>query len=125
MKLKLAVTAVTLAATPVFAQAPKSSDGPPKPTTAEIQRVAKSISADKAKMQTYCDIGKINQQMAAADQKKDTKTLQELGTKADGLMQKLGPDFTNLMDGLDEIDDNSPEGKVFMATFAELDKQCK
>jgi hypothetical protein len=68
---------------------------------------------------------KLTQQMASAEQKKDTKTLQALSPKADTLTQKLGPDYLRLMDGLDQEDENSSEGKEFAAAFGSLGKQCK
>jgi hypothetical protein len=128
MNLKLVVAIAVLAATPAFAQgqmsAPSGAKGP-KPTKADVTKVVGSISSDKTKMSAYCDLAKLNQQMAAADEKKDTKTLQDLGPKADALMQKLGPDYAKLMDGLDQVDENSPEGKEFAASFDSLDQKCK
>ncbi|MBO0757523.1 MAG: hypothetical protein J2P54_16860, partial [Bradyrhizobiaceae bacterium] len=127
MNLKLIVAVSVLAVTPALAQDQKG--GPPanvpKPTKADAQKVVQSIGGDKAKLQTYCDLGKLNQQMAAADEKKDTKTLQDLGPKADALAEKLGPDYNKLMDGLDQIDENSADGKDIAAAFDSLDKQCK
>jgi hypothetical protein len=128
MNLKLVVAIAVLAATPAFAQGQMS--GPsgskaPKPTKADVTKVLSSITSDKTKLSAYCDLAKLNQQMAQADEKKDTKTLQDLGPKADALMQKLGPDYAKLMDGLDQVDENSAEGKEFAASFDGLDKQCK
>jgi hypothetical protein len=127
MNLKLVVAISVLATMPAFAQGQMSAPGSkaPKPTKADVQKVVQTISGDKAKMQTYCDLAKLNQQMAAADEKKDTKALQDLGPKADTLMEKLGPDYAKLMDGLDQVDENSAEGKDFAAAFDTLDKQCK
>jgi hypothetical protein len=127
MNLKLVVAISLLATMPAFAQGQMSGPAtkPPKPTKADVQKVVAAITADKAKLQSYCDLAKLNEQMAAADEKKDTKTLQDLGPQADALMEKLGPDYAKLMDGLDQIDENSPEGKDFQASFETLDKQCK
>jgi len=125
--MKLVVAISFLSVMPAFGQAPmdRPSAKVPKPTKADVQKVVQSISGDKIKMQTYCDLSKLNQQMAQADQKKDTKTLQTLGQKADALTQKLGPDYLKLMDGLDQVDENSSDGKEFAATFGSLAKQCK
>ena len=99
----------------------------PKPTKADTQKVVQSINSDKAKLLAYCDIVKLSQQMAAADEKKDIKTLQDLSPKFGALANKLGPDYIKLMDGLDKwrVDENSPEGKEIAAPFDSLDKQCK
>src|SRR5258708_6283267 len=117
MKLKLVVAIFALAAMPAFAQAQQGGRPPnvPKPTKAEVQKVVQIVSGDKTKTQQYCDIGKLNQQMALADQKKDTKALEALGKQADDLAQKIGPEFVKFMDALDEVDDNSSEGKEFIA----------
>ena len=63
--------------------------------------------------------------LGAADEKKDAKTLQDLAPKADTLMDKLGPEYAKLMDGLDQVDENSAEGKEMSAIFGVLDTKCK
>jgi hypothetical protein len=127
MNLKLIVAISVLTVMPAFGQAQKG--GPPanvpKPTKADVQKVVQTIGGDKAKMQMYCDLSKLNQQMANLDQKKDAKTLQSLGQKAEPLMQKLGPEYLKVMDGLDQMDENSNEAKEFGAILGSLDKQCK
>src|ERR1700730_6411612 len=85
MKLKLVVAISAFAAMP-FAQAQQAQPpAAPKPTKAEIQGVVQIVSGNKTKTQQYCDLGKLNQQMALADQKNDTKTLEALGKQADDL----------------------------------------
>jgi hypothetical protein len=98
---------------------------PPPPTAADAQKVAQIIKSDPAKMQAYCQLAKLNDQMAAADEKKDSKTVDALGKQADGLESKLGPDYAKLMDGLSQLDDNSPVSKQIADVFDPLDKQCK
>jgi hypothetical protein len=126
MNLKLVVAISLFATLPTLAQAQK--DGPaaavPKPTVAEAQKVVQTIGGDKSKLQAYCDLGKLNDQMAQTNEK-DTKTLDALGAKADALAEKIGPDYVTLMDGLDEVDPDSAEGKQFAAVFEPLAKQCK
>jgi hypothetical protein len=126
MNLKLVVAISLFAATPTLAQAQK--DGPvaavPKPTVAEAQKVAQTIGGDKTKLQAYCDLGKLQDQMEETNEK-DTKTLDALGAKADALAEKIGPDYVKLMDGLDEVDPDSAEGKQFAPVFEALAKQCK
>jgi hypothetical protein len=128
MNLRLIIAISVLAATPAFAQMQKQGGPPPnvpKPTKADAQKVVAVISADKAKLKIYCDLATLNEQMAAAGEKNDTKTLETLGAKADDLAQKLGPDYVKLMDGLEQLDENSPVGKDIAATFDPLDTQCK
>ena len=116
MNLKRVVAISVLAVTPAAAQGP---------TKADAHKVVQSINSDKGKLQTYCDISKLSQQMVAADERKDTKALQVLGPKLGALADKLGSDYVKLMDGLDQVDENSPEGKEIAAAFDQLGKQCK
>jgi hypothetical protein len=122
MNLKHIVAISALAVMPALGQAPidRPAANAPKPTKAEVQKVVQTITGDKAKIKMYCDLAKLNQQMAQADAKKDAKTPQALGQKADDLTQKLGPDFIKLMDGLDHVDDNSDEGKDATASFDDM-----
>jgi hypothetical protein len=127
MNLKLVVAISVLTAMPAFGQGQKG--GPPatvpKPTKADVQKVVQTIGGDKTKMQTYCDLSKLNQQMAKLDEKKDAKTLQSLGQKVDDLVQKLGPDYVKLIDGLDQMDEQSTDAKEFGTILGSLEKQCK
>jgi hypothetical protein len=94
------------------------------PTKAEIQRVIQIVSNDKTKTQQYCELGKINQKMAQADHKRDTKALEALGKQADALAEKIGPEFVRFIDALDETDERSSAGRELMAAAETLDKLC-
>src|SRR5271168_3006653 len=124
MKLKLVMAVSLFAVTPMIAYAQKPGPAP-KPTVADVQKLVQMISGDKAKVKIYCDIDKLQQQMATAAQKKDKKALEALGAKVSDLAQQLGPDYIKVMDGLDAVDPNSAEGKKFTAVFDPLDKQCQ
>jgi chaperonin cofactor prefoldin len=50
--------------------------------------------------------------------------MEALANQADALVQKIGPDYEKLMEGLDQVDENSPDAKTFGDLFAPLDKQC-
>jgi hypothetical protein len=127
MKLKLVMAVSLFAVTPMIAYAQKPGPAPtaPKPTVADVQKLVQMISGDKAKVKVYCDIDKLQQQMATAAQKKDKKALEALGAKVNDLAQQIGPDYIKVMDGLDAVDPNSAEGKKFTAVFDPLDKQCQ
>src|SRR6516225_387666 len=123
MKLKLVAAISALVATAALAHAQHS--GPqPKPTTADAQNVVQIITSDKVKTQAYCDLTKLEGQVKAAEQKNDTKTLEALSKQADALVDKLGPEYYKLMDGLEEVDPKSSEAKEFMSILSELDKRC-
>jgi hypothetical protein len=123
MNLKLVVTICVLAATPAFAQQPPPAG--PKPTKADVQKVVQIISADKAKSAAYCDMAKLDDQIAEADAKKDQKKVDELSKQADAMGQKLGPEYVSLMSGLQQVDPSSADGKDFSAALEALDKLCK
>ena len=127
MNLKLVVAVSLFAAVPAVAFAQKGAPATkvPKPTIADAQKLVQTISGDKTKLQAYCDMGKLQDQMEKAEQKKDNKALEALGAKADSLAQQIGPEYAKVMDGLEEVDPNSAEGKQYTAVFATLIKQCK
>jgi hypothetical protein len=135
VKLKLIVAALVVAAVPVCAQA--QAPNPPKPSkpakaapaapvskVAAAQRVVKTISGDKTKTETYCDIGKLSEQIEEAEQKKDMKKIDELNRKMDELATKLGPEYVALMGQLEDIDPSSKEGQDISSALGGLDKLC-
>ena len=125
MKLKLVAAISVLAAIPALAHAQQG--GPPKvpkPTKADAQNVVQIVTSDKVKTQAYCDLTKLEDQVKAAEQKNDTKTLEALSRQAESLLDKLGPEYFKLMDGLEEVDPKSSEAKEFMSILSELDKRC-
>src|SRR5215469_1697479 len=125
MKLKL-VAAISALAIPALAYAQQSGPQPnvPKPTKADAQKVVQIITSDKVKTQAYCDLNKLEGQVEAAAQKNDTKTLEALNKQGSALVDKLGPEYYKLMDGLEEVDPNSSEAKEFMSILSGLDKLC-
>ena len=126
MKLKLVAAISALAAIPALAHAQQGGPQPsvPKPTKADAQNVVQIITSDKTKTQAYCDLTKLEGQVRAAEQKNDTKTLEALSKQAEALVDKLGPEYYKLMDGLEEVDPKSSEAKEYMSILSELDKSC-
>ena len=125
MKLKLIAAISALAAIPALALAQQS--GPPKipkPTKADAQNVVQIVTSDKAKTQAYCDLTKLYDQVEEAAQKNDNKTLETLNKQADALLHKLGPEYSKLMEGLEQVDPKSSEATEFMTILSELDKRC-
>jgi hypothetical protein len=120
MKLKL-VAAISALAIPAVAHAQSSL---PKPTKADAQNVVQIITSDKVKTQAYCDLTKLYDQTEATGQKNDSDTIQTLTKKADTLIANLGPEYSKMMDGLDQVDPTSSEGKEVMSILLELDKLC-
>ena len=118
-------------------KAPKASPTPKAPKAvknskdskemtklAVAQKVVKTISGDKAKTQTYCDIGKLGDQIQEAENKNDMNKIDELNSKMGGLATKLGPEYVELMSGLEDMDPNSKEAKDIGVVLEGLDKLC-
>ena len=123
MKLKL-VAAISALAIPAVAHAQQSGPQPTKPTKADAQKVVQIITSDKVKTQAYCDLTKLEGQVKALQQNTDTKTAEALTKQAEALIDKLGPEYFELMDGLEQVDPKSSEAKEFMSILSELDKGC-
>jgi hypothetical protein len=127
MKVMLVVGLSALMALPAVAQPQQGVQPPsvPKPTMAQLQKVVQIVSGDKTKIEAYCELGRLDEEIAQAEQKNDLKTLEALDRRADDLAQKIGPEYVALMDGLAaEVDENSEEGKQFADGLQALDKLC-
>ena len=120
MSMKFFAVLAVAAIVPTFAFAEDA-----KPTKADVDKVVKSIQADKAKTQQYCDMMKAYDDAAAADDKKDSKAAQELSAKADDLGKKLGADYEKLMTSLQKVDPSSKEGQELSSALDPLDASCK
>ena len=125
MRLNL-VAAISALAIPALAHAQQSGPQPnaPKPTKADAQKVVQIITSDKVKAQAYCDLNELEGQVKVAEQKNDTKALEGMSKQAEALVEKLGPEYYKLMDGLEEVDPKSSEAKEFMSILSVLDKRC-
>ena len=135
MNIKLIVAILAIGAMPVCVQA--QAPNPPKPskpakaapaapltTPAAAQKVVKTISGDKAKIQTYCDIGKLGSQIEDAEQKQDMNKIDELNKKMGEMATKLGPEYVALMTRLEDIDPNSKEALEIGSALETLNKSC-
>jgi hypothetical protein len=122
MILKL-IAAISALAMPALAHAQQGSPHP-KPTKADAQKVVQIITSDKVKTQACCDLTKLEDQVKALQQNTDTKTAEALTKQAEALIDKLGPEYFELMDGLEQVDPKSSEAKEFMSILSELDKGC-
>ena len=122
MNRKFIVAILLVAAVPAFARAQKPSAA--KVTKADAQNALKIISGDKAKTQTYCDMTKLGEQIEQANEKKDNKMVNELSQKLVALEEKLGPEYTALIDGLQDIDPESEVGQEISSMFTALEGLC-
>jgi hypothetical protein len=120
---KIFVAILLIAAVPAYAQAQTRST--PKVTKGDAQKVLKIIRSDKAKIQTYCEINKVSDQMNEVYGKNDKKTLDELSQKIDRLEKILGPEYVALMDGLQKLGpENKKRAAEILLQFSALDRLC-
>ena len=122
MNLKSIATILVFATASVCAQAQQST--PAKPTKEDAQKVFKVISSDKAKLQTFCDIAKLGDEMEKANEKRDSKKFEELSLKEDELVKKLGAEYATLIDGIQNVDPQTEDGQEISSTIQALDKLC-
>jgi hypothetical protein len=127
MNLKLLMAAAILVAAPyvAFAQKNEPTDRAAKPTLADAQKVVEIISNDESKHQTYCELGKLEDETAKAEDANDTKAVEALVSKAEALAQQIGPEYVRLLEGLELIDPKSVEGEKFATVLSALDDKCK
>src|SRR5262249_54484927 len=94
-------------------------------TLEDAQKVVQAIGNDKNKLQAFCDLVKLQEQMEKAEEKNDSKALEALIAKADTLEQQVGPEYEGIIEGLDRVDPNSAEAQKFVAVFNTLQEKCK
>ena len=126
MNLKIVVAISILVAAPAFAQAQTGGAAakPPKVTKADVQKVVQTITADQSKLKLYCDLQKLIDQAAAADEKKDTKKVDELTVQIEETGEKIGPDYAKLAQGIEQNEYSDDEGKEINSVLEPLDKLC-
>jgi hypothetical protein len=120
---KIAVILALSAALPLSAVAQQPAP-PPAPSKADIQKAAQVISADKAKLASYCKLAALDEQLAKADQAGDRTKLEALDKEAQALQQSLGPEYAKVAAGLETVDPASAQGKDLLSAFEALDKTC-
>ena len=97
----------------------------PKPTLADVQHLAETISGDKPKLRAYCELGELHDQTQEAVDEKDARAIDALVAKTDALEQRLGPEYDKVIEGLDQIDFSSAEGQEIADAFKTLQEKCK
>jgi hypothetical protein len=120
MKILLVVAALMTSAVSGYAQ--------DQPTVAKLkadaEKLVKMTSADKQKIQMYCEFADLSGQIGQANEEQDTEKVNELSKRADELEKKLGPEFVALADELSNLDPSSEESKEIGSILDKLDKLC-
>ena len=120
MKLKL-IAVISALAIPALTHAQPNV---PKTTKADAQNVVQIITSDEVKMQAYCDLGKLFDQIQVAKENNDSNTIQALGKQLRPLVDKLGPEYVKVIKGMDQVDLTSSEGNELLSILSELDNRC-
>jgi hypothetical protein len=121
VKLVLMLAAFMFSVMPAHAQSQQPNSAKLK---ADAENVVKIIGSDKAKIQTYCKIADLSQQLDRASRKKDTKKVEELAQDIDELETKLGPEYPLLLDRLWNIDPTSRDSQEILSILNKLDEFC-
>jgi hypothetical protein len=116
------IVAISLVCTaPLYAQDQQPNTAKLK---ADAQRVISIIKGDDAKIQAYCEMDALGDQISEAEQKKDDKQIKALAEHVAELEKKLGPEFSALVNDLSNVNPNSPEGPEMNSILAPLAKSC-
>ena len=81
----------------------------------DAQKVVRIISGEMVKL---------GEQIEQANDKRDNKMVNELSQKLAALVEKLGPEYVALMDGLQDIDPESEVGQEIESVLLGLDDLC-
>src|SRR5215471_20526288 len=88
---------------------------------ADAQKVVSIIKGDNAKIQTYCQMSDIADQMNEGEQERDRKKVEELVQKLTELEKGLGPEYLALVESLRAMDLTSKDNQEILSTFDTLD----
>ena len=90
---------------------------------ADAQNLFKIISTDDRKIQIFCKIADLGNQLDQADQVHDIKKVEEVSRKLDEWQGKL-PELTALVGGLTDLDPNSEGAQEIASIILKLDEFC-
>ena len=116
----LVLAILAICTMPAYAQDQQSDTA----KLADAENMVKIITGDKLKIQTYCEILDLHDQIDDANLNQDTKKATELSEQANELEKKLGPEFSTLADDLKDFDPNSQEGREIGSIIDKLDQLC-
>ena len=117
----LIVAILMLSTAPLYAQRKQQNVAKLK---TDARNVVGIIGGDKAKTQAYCQILDLTAQRERANRQKDSKTTKALSQKIDQLQKQLGPEFGALVNSLNRVDLNSPDGREIVSIIETLDQSC-
>lgn len=117
----LTVATLIILTAPLYAQRQQQNAAELK---AEARNLVGIVGSDKNRIQTYCQLDDLSEQLNQAMQEKDRKKAKALGNKIADLRKKMGPEFAALVDIEKHIDLNSPDGREIASIAASLGESC-
>src|SRR5262249_35355540 len=90
---------------------------------ADAQNLFKIISSDKRKIQIFCKIADLGNQLDQPDQVHDIKKVEEVSRKLVECQGKL-PEFTALVGGMPDLSPHSGHGQKIGSIILKLDEFC-
>jgi hypothetical protein len=120
VNMMLMVAFFAVSAMPVCAQGHQPDTAKLK---AEAQKAFNIITGDKLKIQLFCEMAELGNQLDQAERQHDTKKADEVSQKMDALEEKL-PEYSALVAGLKEVDPNSQDAQEIGSIILNLDDFC-
>jgi len=118
----LLIVAILLISTaPLYAQRQQQNVAKLK---ADARNLVGIIGSDKTKIQTYCQIDDLSEQIMQAVQEKDRKKANALAEKIPELYKEMGPEFAALIDIEKHVNLNSRDGQEIASIVASLGESC-
>jgi hypothetical protein len=117
--LTVAILAISIA--PLYAQGQQPDVAKLK---ADAQKVVSIISGDEAKIQTFCQMLILGEQIDEAIEEKDIKKAEELAQRVSEREKQLGPEYLALVDAVRNLDFTSKDGQQILSIFDRLDDSC-
>jgi hypothetical protein len=115
----LVAAILVISAMPVQGQQPSADQ-----LKAYAENTVKIIGGDKQKIETYCELNDLTNQLDQAVEEKDTGRAEELSQKAEELLSKLGPEFAALADGINGVHLSSQDAREIGSIIGNLNEHC-
>ena len=109
MRIVVSVAAICLGAAAVMAASPKIE---------AAVKTFKAVAADPAKLKLFCAM---NAALDDAAEKKDKAAAAKIPAAHEA---DSGPDFESAWNAGEDVDDDTPDGKVFVSAIDELADKC-
>jgi hypothetical protein len=122
VKRLLIVAILVISTVPLYAQGQQPNVAKLKE---DAQKVVSITTGDKAKIQTYCQIANLGEQMDEAVHEKDKKKFEELAQRINEGEKQLGPEYLALIDAVKDVDPNSKDAQEIVSIFDRLDESCR